>query len=466
MKVHLIDIHKKQAVKRSVVAGAFAALFLAGSVQATGLNLPIDEDYNARVSVTGTALPGSTVTVNGSGFKEGQEVKLTRDGYPLTTSSSFQIGADGRFTGEVNVPVDATVGLHPVVIQASNPGAAAILDFKVSPKIPLSNVDSFDIAKAPLTQGVYQVGYSKKNNALFVTTAAGRGDAAVSKLLKVDPVTLEIERAVNPPVDAKTGQLHGVFGVAVDDANGNVWAGNTRSGGVGVYRQSDLSLVKQFEAGTISHSFSIAIDDTRNRAYIADSRTLRVYVFDTKTLEQLKPIVLESPTRITDAYPSPRGLVVDEANGKLYVAVGNTEQLYVVDVETQEIETAYSLKGAKGVTGIAFAPSEGLLFVAAQTTDNLLIVNAEDGEIKHTVKTGAGPLAVAWDQYRKVAYVANRGTDSIAVVDVNGKLVANIPGGSYPNHLVSDGDGTVFAVNKARSADDLDGDQLRRIFKK
>ena len=107
-----------------------------------------------------------------------------------------------------------------------------------------------------------------------------------------------------------------------------------------------------------------------------------------------------------------------------------------------------------------------LLFVVSQGTDNLQILDATDGKLKADVKVGAGPLAVVWEPVRKLAYVANRGSDSVAAVDVNGNLVANLPGGSYANHVFTDGKGTVWSVNKARGLNDPQGDHISRYAAK
>ncbi|RYY66606.1 MAG: ATP-binding protein, partial [Comamonadaceae bacterium] len=70
---------------------------------------------------------------------------------------------------------------------------------------------------------------------------------------------------------------------------------------------------------------------------------------------------------------------------------------------------------------------------------------------------------VAVDANRGLAYVPNRGAGTVTVVDTNGKIVANLPGGTLPNHVTFDGKGSIFAVNKARGADDAQGDRITRI---
>lgn len=79
------------------------------------------------------------------------------------------------------------------------------------------------------------------------------------------------------------------------------------------------------------------------------------------------------------------------------------------------------------------------------------------------MKVGAGALSATFEPVRSLIYVSSRAAGTVTVVDMNGKIVANISGGTYPNHAVPDGKGAVFAVNKARGENDEAGDRIGRI---
>ncbi|WP_425530588.1 YncE family protein, partial [Stenotrophomonas maltophilia] len=106
------------------------------------------------------------------------------------------------------------------------------------------------------------------------------------------------------------------------------------------------------------------------------------------------------------------------------------------------------------------------LYVASQGTDNLLIVDVAAGKVLHDVPVGAGALNVAFDDASGLAYVSNRGAGTVTVVNGDGKVVANLDGGTLPNHVRADGKGNVFAVNKSRGAEDPKGDRITRITPK
>jgi len=355
-------------------------------------------------------------------------------------------------------------------VRASAPDAAAIFELKISKTIPLSGQNAFNVRDVQLPGGLYQVAWGAASQALFVTRAA-RGE---SEVLKLNPDTLEIIARVTPgeapPPPPRPGRqgpqgpvLYAAYGVGVDDANGTVWVTNTRQNAVAVYRQSDLSLVKQFESGTASHPRDVVVNSALGRAYVSQvDKTIAV--FDTHTLEPLPGIEISSSKWGQNFGAA--SLAFDAASGKLYTVSLGTGEVAIIDTATGSVDKVIALKNARSAVGVAWNPVGQRILVAAQGSDNLLIVNPESGEIEHDVYVGAGALNVAYDASKRLAYVSNRGADTITVVNDEGQIVANLNGGSFPNHLTTGPDGAIFAVNKARGADDASGDHVRRIVRK
>ena len=408
------------------------------------------------------AKPGDEVAVRGGGFKPGQEIQLLRNGHNIAKDKVLTADQEGNFNTTIALPSTAAIGLHPVVVQVAKPSAAAIFELKVSPDIPYSGAEKFDIAAEHLAAGLYQAAYSKAGDAVFVTSSVGRPPVKESALLKVDPKTLKVQASTAPPADPNNdkGQLMAVYGVAVDDEAGTVWVTNTRQDTVAVYKQDDLSLVKQFPAGTVPHSRDVIIDGKNRRAYSSATGSNEIIVFDTQTLERIGAIAIQSRSRGT---VSPMSLALDAGNGKLYTVSRTTDEAVVIDLASQQVEHVHPMPGARNAAGVAVAPEAGVLFVASQTSDNVLLLDLKNGKVLHTVSLPAGPLNVTWDARNKLAYAVSRGGSAISVIDLDGMLVANLDGGTYPNHLATDGQGTVYAINKSRGQNDETGDRITRI---
>lgn len=443
-----------------------AALALSiSSAYATGTFTQPDIDFKGNVSTQGGVVyAGGEANVSGRAFTPGQEIVLRQNGQVISGQTPVVADKDGAFKTTVAIPADAEVGLHDVVLEAVKPNAASMFEIKVSPKVPLSGQDAFELQAQHMAPGVYQSAYSAKNNKLFVTSAVGRPPVKESQLLKVDPKTLAIEARITPAADtARDGQVQAVYGVGVDDANDTVWVTNTRSNTVAVYRQSDLSLVKQFPNGTVSHARDVVIDAKAQRAYASSPGSNVITVFDTKALEVLPELALRGKGREQVSLMS---LAIDPANGKLYTISSNTNELFIVDLKKGEAEHVFALPGVRGASGVAIDAKNQQVYVSAQGSDNLLIVNARDGSVLHTIPVGAGALNVAFDPARELAYVASRGAGTVTVVNPKGQIVANLDGGSSPNHVSVDGKGNAYLLNKAKGKDDPTADRISRIHAK
>ncbi|MDR6993054.1 YncE family protein [Luteimonas sp. 3794] len=457
---------QKLSSRRLRLAALSIALCAAvGAVGAQGFGQP-DPDFKGAVRAASPVIKaGDSVDMTGQGFKPGQAVTLLR-GETVLNARPWTADAEGRVSGQVQVPADAAVGRHPVVVRVANPDAAAVIELKVSKDVPLSGAERYDVTTNKLVQGLYQVAHSQASNALFVTAAVGRPPVSQSELLKLDPETLEITARVTPAqIEGETnGRVYAVYGVAVDDANGNVWVTNTRDDTVAVYRQSDLSLVKQFDKGVLPHGRDIVVDTKDNRVWASGFGGGKFVAFDAKTLEVVQDLTVPSGVRGEEF--GPMALTVDPVGGKLYSVGLSTGEVVVLDGATGAVDKMFRFPTINGGIGVAIDPVGRRLYVTAQGSDNLVIANADTGEVLHDVYVGAGAVYVAFDPHSQLAYVASRGAGTITAVDANGTIVANLDGGTFPNHVLPVGNGTVYAINKSRGAEDVDGDQIRRITPK
>lgn len=494
-------IARPQSRSRPILSALVLALALAPlpALADGAFEAPVPFSGTLRVSGEAAGAPivaGNTITVQGQGLVAGQKLILQRGTTILSGSSPLVVDADGKVSGSFKLPADAAVGIHPIVVLAEQPSAASIVDLKVSPVIPVSGAERYEIASKKLVRGLYQVAYGASSKALFVTAAVGRPPVRESEIVKVDPETLEIiarvtpqpapERArpdpasrpaflggaapATPPAPPAGGQsggqqpsgpaLYAVYGISADDANGTIWVTNTRQNTVSVYKQSDLSLVKQFEPDTVSHSRDVLIDAGRGRAYVSAAMTNKVEVFDTKALTKTATIEIPSSKRGEDF--AVMSLALDEASGQLFTVSQSTPEIAVIDMAAGRVTKVITFDGAKGGAGVAFDPVTKRIFVSSFSNDNLIIVDSESGKTLSVVPVGAGALNVEFEPVKRLAYVSNRGAGTLTAVDPDGRIVANLDNGAMPNFATADGKGTIYAVNKGRGEDES-ADRLTRI---
>jgi len=437
------------------------ALLLATGVAGAQVFAQPDTAFKGSVRATApVVLPGSETGIEGNGFTPGQKVTLLR-GETVLNAQPYVADGEGKFSGTLAIPADAVAGPQPIVVRAAAPDAAAVFALKVSREVPLSGQQRIQAASNRLVQGLYQVAYSPASKAAFVTSAVGRPPVKQSELLKVDPETLQIVARASPQAaPGNDGNLFAVYGVGVDDANGNVWVTNTRQDTVAVYRQSDLSLVKQFPVGAVSHARDVVVDAQRNRAYVSATGADFISVFDTRTLQQLDNITIASNQRGETFTPG--SLDIDPATGKVYTVSLAAAEAAIIDGAGGKVEKVIALPGARDAIGVAWNPVAKRLLVVSQGSDNLLIVDPATGKVEHDVYVGAGSLNVSYSPSTRLAYVSNRAAGTVTVVDEAGSIVANLDGGTYPNHVSKGPDTVMFAINKSRGEDDAKGDRITR----
>lgn len=478
-------MYLKAHLGRSTLGLLAAGLLFAGSSLALAQSAftGLDRAPHASLSFAPTErgqpiLAGSPVVVAGKGFKPGQKVALFYGSTPLP-GGSLTADPEGKVQGQILVPANAVYGTHPIVVVAEGPYTALVEDLKVSPTVPLAGQANFTVTEATVARALYQSAYSAKTNHLFVTSAVGRPPVQQSELLKLDPATLKVIARVTPaaapareggPRPGPAGQnapqgpgVYAVYGVGVDDARGTVWVTNTRQNSVAVYRQSDLSLVKQMAPGSVAHARDVAIDSSAGKAYVSAAGTPDVQVFDTGTLEAEAPITIQTRAPGRQQQFSALSLSLDAAAGRLYVVSMSTNEVAVINTRTRDVEHVFAVPGARSAIGVSHDPETGRIFVAAQGSDNLTVLDGKTGAVIADTPVGAGALNVAFDPVKRLAYVSTRGAGTIAVADADGKLVANLGPAPMANHVAIGQNGTVFAVDKSATARGADSDTILRI---
>ena len=179
---------------------------------------------------------------------------------------------------------------------------------------------------------------------------------------------------------------------------------NTRTNTVAVYDAANLTLLKQFPNGTITHSRDAIYDPVSNRVFISSasegsSGDGLISVFDAVTLEKIQDVA--TGARIDY---SPMSLAVD--NGILVSPSLTSNKVAKIDTQTLTLSfvtiTGINV-GGRGASGIAFDADANRLYIASQNSDELVIADATTGETLAEVPTGAGALNVALDPVNQLA---------------------------------------------------------------
>lgn len=447
---------------------ALALVATAGSALAQEAFSGLDRDFHARLrggaaGGQGALVAGAKGEISARGLAPGQTMTLRLNGVALNDGEVYAADDKGEATAEIMVPAGAAPGTWPVVAEFAAPAWSAVVDLKVSPVLPDKGVDGYRFVSRALEGGLYEVAYSAAQDSLYVSAASGRGTTTFSAIYKLDPQTLETRAQATPPAapardDGRPAGLIGVFGLTVSDADGQVWATNTRQNSIAVYDAADLTLIKQFPVDTVAHPRGVVVHD--GRAYVGEVFKPDVAVFDTATLEKVGEISIDSSLRGKSFGVG--GMALDATGGRLLVSSIATGEVAVIDLASGQVTGVHATPSA-GTAGIGFDAAANHALLPGQETDDLSIVDLATGETLRTVSVGANPLNAMVEPVSGLTFVAVRLADRLAVLSPEGELIANLPTGSRPNQIAADGEGAVFLVNKSAGPDDDQGDQITRI---
>ena len=317
-----------------------------------------------------------------------------------------------------------------------------------------------EIRRQALAQGLYEIAYSARQDAVFVASAGGRGEgAAPSKILRLHPETLAVQAEI--PLERKG------FGIALDDAGNRLYVGNTNDGSVtaidtatnrvvGVVQLIEKAKVKGPDGKEVErfpYNFrEIAVDPANHRLYMPGLRAQdsALFVVDTRALK-LEKIVSGFGFMAT-------GVALDAQGGKLYVS---NLQGQVFTVDTRTLAATQAEAPGDQLINLALAPSAQRLLATDQGLPNLdgmrakqpalasyqqrgkgnqvLVLNPADGKLVASLPTGAGPLAMLVDEPRQRLYVTSRNAGTVSVFDTRtNALLQTIALPTYPNSLALD----------------------------
>ena len=338
-------------------------------------------------------------------------------------------------TGAVANPTTPAPTVSATTTVATTPSA--------TPSATALNTEAYQVTGTVVPNGNYQSVANAKGE-VFIGASVGRPPIKESTLVKGH---------YDASADGKG--VNGVYGVAVDDANGYVWVSNTRQNTVAVYKQSDLSLVKQYPAHAVTHARSIrVIGDSVYVTEAARGKGGGIKVFNAKQLDAA-PTTIDLPEGAV-----PMDFDVDSVSGRLFTVDMKLNKAYVIDTKNSNQVTSYDLPGANGASGVAYDPANNRLFVANQSSNNAVVLDLSTGKVIADIPTGNQALSAVYSN--GYVYVGNRTAGTVSVINASSlKVEAILPTGTNPNHLSVNPDGSVNVLDKAPS-----NNQIFRIARK
>jgi len=330
---------------------------------------------------------------------------------------------------------------------------------------PYVQVTAEQVTRAEIAPALYELAYSRRQNAVFVISAGGRGDEAPpSYVFKLDPVTLAVQAQVELPQRG--------FGTTLDDAADTLYIG-TSEASVIAFDTARLKIrdtvqlsrekVPDERSGGERYAYDLRellLDKAQQRLYapgLAFAGSV-VFVVDTGTL------TLEKTIPGLGAIAT--GIALDAEKGQVYVA-DFTGTITTIDTSTLEIVKTWD-SGADQPLNLALDPSGERLFATDQGMEmvtgmqqqlipdfksrgpghRVIVRTPDDGQVIGEFQTGHGPIAILPDWSRQRLYVTNREAGTLTVFDSNDyRLLDTLELPVHPNSLALDAGRNVLYVS-------------------
>lgn len=147
-------------------------------------------------------------------------------------------------------------------------------------------------------------------------------------------------------------------------------------------------------------------------------------------------------------YSSPYNLAVTTQDDLLLVTGQESDKLYVIDLNNNEI--IKSINTGERPHSVIISPDDRTAYVTNQWSGTVSVIDLEIGELTHTINAGGGASGIIADFERNILYVSNTYTANISVIDLNtGAEIKRLRAGNYPSGLsISPDNKTVVAVSQ------------------
>ena len=199
-----------------------------------------------------------------------------------------------------------------------------------------------EVQRKALAQGLYELTYSARQNAVFAVSSGGFGDGAdPSKVLRLDPATLAVQAEIALPAKG--------FGAVLDDSANRLYVGSTIDAAVLVIDTTTNQVVRTVQLATkVKNKEGKEVYPHGFRQLVLDAPNQRIYL-PGLSMEDSALYVLNTRTSAVDKVvpgfgPLATGAALDAARSRLFVS-NLLGEVLTVDTRSLQIVKRYDSGG-------------------------------------------------------------------------------------------------------------------------
>ena len=209
----------------------------------------------------------------------------------------------------------------------------------------------------------------------------------------------------------------------------------------------DLSHAVTNSIGVGVRPLDIAFNPVNNQLYVANLFTNDVTVIDTNT---------ENVTTTLAVGADPLGIGVNPTNGDVYIANSSDDSVSVFN-SSDSLVTTIAGVGTTPVS-ITYHPVNDEMYVVATGSNNIFPINATNHTLLAPIATGNSPYKSVFNTNNNYLYVGNRDDETFTVIDTNKTIRATISKGNVDiGFAISQSDNQLFVSNTTANQVNLIG---------
>lgn len=199
------------------------------------------------------------------------------------------------------------------------------------------------------------------------------------------------------------------------------------------------NVLQVFDAGTGELQFDITGTGSPHEVVVSPDGRF-AYVGDSDGLKNTVSVVdVEKRARVDDLnikpHLRPHGLAISKDGSRLYVTSAPTRAVVEIQTSPLKMGTAYRFF-ADSVENLALTPDQSLLFASSSFDGNVMVMDLKKNEYERSILSGDGSEGLNVTPDGKELWVANRVSQTIAVIDIAlRKRVQIIPCVGNPMHV-------------------------------
>ncbi|MGC8724981.1 MAG: protease pro-enzyme activation domain-containing protein [Thermoplasmata archaeon] len=138
-------------------------------------------------------------------------------------------------------------------------------------------------------------------------------------------------------------------------------------------------------------------------------------------------------------YDMGHGIIYNPSNNLIYVAMGNTHNVDVVNVSTDSVIKVIQIGNGTQPESMAFDPLNKDIYVMENYLSNVFIINSTTNSFTKNITVGLYPTNSIYDPANGCMYVVNYGSDSVSIVNgLTNTVFNNISVGQGPWSIAYD----------------------------